>query len=103
MKEECLPPIECFKSSLGMGRNISLEDYQHAHNVWSTFDCTTFQDYMEVYVELGCIIHYLYYSNLFIQDVLLLAELFSYFKDFCKEVSINIYVYINIKQLTHLF
>ena len=58
MKEECLPPIECFKSSLGMGRNISLDDYQHAHNVWSTFDCVSFQDYMEVYVELGCIVYY---------------------------------------------
>ena len=58
LKEECLPPIECFKSSLGMGRNKSIEDYQHAHDVWSTFDCTTFQDYMEVYVELGCIIYY---------------------------------------------
>ena len=42
-----------------MGRNISLDDYQHAQNVWSTFECESFQDYMEIYVELGYLVCYL--------------------------------------------
>ena len=75
-----------------MGRNISLDDYQHAHNVWSTFDCVSFQDYMEVYVELGCIVYYFNVILIYLFRLLLLAELFSYFKDFCKEVPINIFI-----------
>ena len=53
-----------------MGRIISPEDYIHAQNVWDIFKCKTFQEYMEIYVEL---------------DVLLLAELFSQFKNNCKQ------------------
>ena len=41
-----------------MGRNISLDDYQHAQNVWSTFECESFQDYMEINVELGYLVCY---------------------------------------------
>ena len=70
LKEKQLPPIEKFTSSLGVGRIISQEDFIHAQNVWDVFECKTFQEYMEIYVEL---------------DVLLLAELFSQFKNNCKQ------------------
>ena len=53
LNETCLPSIESFKSSLGKGRIISLDDYKHAQKVWKTFECETFQDYMETYVQLG--------------------------------------------------
>ena len=53
LNETCLPPIESFKSSLGKGRIISMDDYNHAQKVWETFGCETFQDYMEIYVQLG--------------------------------------------------
>ena len=81
LKEKSLPPIECFNSTLGVGRIISQDDYIHALKVWDVFECESIKDYTEIYVEL---------------DVLLLAELFSYFKDFCKEVGYTI-IFIIIK------
>ena len=53
LKEKSLPPIECFNSSLGVGRVVSQDDYNHALKVWDVFGCKTFKDYMEIYVELG--------------------------------------------------
>ena len=53
LKEKSLPPIECFNSSLGVGRVVSRDDYNHALKVWDVFGCETFKDYMEIYVELG--------------------------------------------------
>ena len=69
LKEKSLPRIEAFRSSLGVGRTISQEDYAHAQKVFDIFKCESFQSYMELYVEL---------------DVLLLAE-FCQFKQNCKE------------------
>ena len=72
LDEEELPPIESFRSSLGVGSNISIDDYRHAKSVWNAFNCITIRDYINIYCEL---------------DVLLLAELFSQFKDNCKRVN----------------
>ena len=58
LSEDRLPSIESFKSRLGKGRVITQEDYNHAQNVWKTFECKTFKDYMEIYVQLGCVISY---------------------------------------------
>ena len=71
MNERCLPPIEAFSSKLGVGGNISIADFNHAQEVWFEFNCQTIKDYTEIYCEL---------------DVILLAELFSAFKDNCKKV-----------------
>ena len=43
---------------------ISDEDYDHAQNVWRTFNCQTLGDYHDVYLE---------------SDVLLLADVFESF------------------------
>ena len=67
-----LPSIECFNSKLGVGKQISRDDYIHAQNVWKEFDCESLREYMDIYCQL---------------DVLLLCELFSCFKDNCKQVS----------------
>ena len=72
-KETSLPGIEDFDSSLGIGDSVSLADFQHAKNVWDVFKCRNFQDYTELYCEL---------------DVILLAELYSHFKDNCKKVRV---------------
>ena len=74
MNERCLPPIEAFSSKLGVGSNISIDDFNHAQEVWFEFNCQSIKDYTEIYCEL---------------DVILLAELFSAFKDNCKKVKID--------------
>ena len=81
LDEEKLPPIESFDSSLGVGSRISIDDYKHKEQVWNVFGCKTLRDYTNVYCEL---------------DVLLLAELFSQFKDKCKNVGglICLFVFI---------
>ena len=51
---------QCEKNS------ISSKDYEHANNVWNTFDCNNFGDYHDIYL----------YS-----DVLLLADVFETFRN----------------------
>ena len=58
LKETKLPPKEEFYSIL-YNEEISDEDYQHAHNVWNTFNCQTIQDCHDLYLK---------------SDVLLLAD-----------------------------
>ena len=70
MLEEKLPPIEAFYNDL-REEHISEEEYQHAHNVWTAFHCKTMGDYHDLYLKT---------------DVLLLADVFTNFRNVCLKV-----------------
>ncbi|XP_051168850.1 uncharacterized protein LOC127286461 [Leptopilina boulardi] len=67
LNEEQLPPIEKFYSTLN-DSNISNEDYLHAQEVWSAFNCKNIGDYVYLYMKT---------------DILLLADVFENFRDQC--------------------
>ena len=67
LTETQLPFIEKFYSSLS-GSGIPDKDYEHAQNVWKTFQCKTLADYTKLYCK---------------SDVLLLADVFENFIDVC--------------------
>ena len=60
--ETVLPSRSTFYSSL-TDEHISLEDYQHAQNVWETFDIENLGEYHDLYL---------------ISDLLLLADVLQY-------------------------
>ena len=67
LSETQLPPKKEFYSQL-YDEDISDDDYQHAMNVWNTFNCKTIRDYHNLYLK---------------SDVLLLADVFENFRKTC--------------------
>ena len=48
--EPNLPPQTSFNNKL-KDTECTDSDYQHAHNVWNSFHCKTFQDYHDLYLK----------------------------------------------------
>ena len=67
LSETQLPPKEEFYSKLN-DEEISDDDYQHAINVWNTFECKSIRDYHNLYLK---------------SDVLLLSDVFENFRKTC--------------------
>ena len=66
-KDKTLTPFEAFYSKL-LGRGISEKNYNHAKNVWISFNMKTMLDYHNHYNKT---------------DVLLLADVFEKFRNIC--------------------
>ena len=67
LSETQLPPKEEFYSKLN-DEEISDDDYQHAINVWNSFECKSIRDYHNLYLK---------------SDVRLLADVFENFRKTC--------------------
>lgn len=63
--EESLPSIDKFYNELE-GKDISLDDYKRANEVWDLFGCKTIGDYSDLYLK---------------SDVLLLTDIFENFRN----------------------
>ncbi|XP_037806202.1 uncharacterized protein LOC119600179 [Lucilia sericata] len=70
LQETQLPPPEVFFNKM-TNESCSEEEYQHAENVWSTFQCKTLLDYLLLYLKA---------------DVLLLCDVFENFRKVCKNI-----------------
>ena len=66
-QDTCLPPQAAFRNDLGK-EDITFEDYEHARLMWDAFECKSFGQYHDRYLEL---------------DVHLLADIFETFRSRC--------------------
>jgi hypothetical protein len=67
LSETRLPEKKHFYSTL-LEAHIEHEEYEHATQVWTHFNCQTLGDYSDLYLKI---------------DVLLLADVFENFRDLC--------------------
>ena len=68
--ETKIPDHTNFKNKLNNNKNISNEEYKHAHNVFKTFKCKNLMDYSILYLKT---------------DVCHLADVFQKFSNYCFE------------------
>lgn len=66
-KETKLPPREAFFSKI-RGETVSVEDYNHAQNMWKHFEIKNLGEYSDMYLMI---------------DVLLLTDIFEKFRNIC--------------------
>jgi hypothetical protein len=82
-----LPSIEAFYNDLE-DKPCSVDEYNHAINVWNTLGCNTFKDYH---------IHYLK------SDVILLADVFENYRNMClKEFQLDPAQFISAPSLSYV-
>ena len=65
LDEKSLPPHEKFYNKMN-DENVSVDNYNHAMNVWNSFNCQTIGDYSDLYLK---------------SDVILLADIFENFRN----------------------
>ncbi|XP_050340230.1 uncharacterized protein LOC126766507 [Bactrocera neohumeralis] len=70
LNETQLPARSHFFNKLS-NESCSIEDYQYAQNVWTTFNCSNLLDYLLLYLKV---------------DVLLLSDIFENFRKLCKGI-----------------
>lgn len=69
LSETCLPSIHTFFNTI-TDQQCSVEDYNHAKEVWSVFECKTLEDYLMLYHK---------------RDVFLLTDVFEQFRLVCQK------------------
>ena len=85
LEKTCLPSKDSFFSRL-QNSSVNDKDYEHAKNVFTTFNCRTIKDYCELYCMTDCA---------------LLAEIVSQFRDeIYNDSELDICNYISLPQLT---
>jgi len=88
LKETCLPPRECFQSSLTGTKMYKNKDFVRAQRMWDAMGCKTMKDYTRYY----CIL-----------DVLLLGCVFQEFRASCldrKSYGLDPSYYVSIPSLS---
>ena len=67
-EETQLPPKESFYSSLS-DESISDQDYQHAQEVWATFNCKNLKDYHDMFTSVVMCSFWLMFLKIFVEPL----------------------------------